>query len=298
MLNYVILKQLGIAVDTNKANDEGWVTISAPHRPDKNPSFSVNIKNGGWKDNATGQTGNIYQLVRLVNPSMTFPEAKEFVDGKGGNKSIALKKPAYHIGLNSPVWDKEKKEELKNSQERLEETTSSPLLEDIKSHDGLSKETLMKFGCGITDHYIDGQTVEALAIPYPTGVQVYARGPNGKLMRSWTGSAPTESFIGTANLQNNKQLLITKSPREMMLLYQELGATFDVIGICSGETDQISEKQAAYLKSIGHKYERVFVSFDRDTKSAEKTAFGFAQHVCDAIGNYKREIRLLNIESL
>lgn len=298
MLKYVILKQLGIAVDINKANDEGWVTVPAPHRADKNPSFSVNIKNGGWRDNATDESGNIYQLVRLLNPSMTFSEAKEFVDGKVGNKSIALKKPAYHTGLNSPFWTKEQKEKLKNDQERLKETTSSPLLEAIESHDGLSKETLMKFGCGITDHYIDGQTVEALVIPYATGVQVYTRGPNGKLIRMWKGSDPKESFMGTSHLQKKRQLLITKSPREMMLLYQELGATFDVIGICSGETEELSDKQKAYLKSICRNYNQVYVSFDRDTIPAEKIAFGFAQKVCDATGTYKREIRLLNIEAL
>ena len=294
----IILNQLGLAVDTNKANDEGWLSISSPFRPDKNPSFVFNVNHGGWRDNGTGQSGDIYELVRRLNTSMTFQEVKEFVDGKGVNKTIALKKPAYHTGLNSPFWTKEQKEKLKTAQERLKETSSSELLEAIESHDRLRKETLVKFGCGIIDHYIDGQKVEALVIPYPTGVQVYTRGPNGKLIRMWKGSDPKESFMGTANLQQNKQLLITKSPREMMLLHQELGATFDVIGICSGETDQISEKQIAYLKSIRHNYKRVFVSFDRDTDPAEKIAFGFARHVCDAIGTYKREIRLLNIAAL
>lgn len=298
MIN-IILNQLGIAVNENNANEEGWITISAPHRADKNPSFSLNIQHGGWMDNATGESGDIYSLVKLVNPGMTFPEVKQFIDGKGASKSLKVSKPQYYGNLNSPFWTEGRKATLANAKERLENATDSKVLKDLKSYDGLTNETLQHFECGLVNwEFVPDQPVEALLIPYPTGAQLYARGDDGKLIQMFTGSKPAESFFGAGKLKGSKELIICKSPREAVLAHQELGDRFDCLGISSGESDKLSDEQAAFLKANARYYKRVFIAFDRDTVPAEETAFGFARKVCDAIGSFKRDVRLLNIGKL
>lgn len=52
--------------DPTTANAEGYVQCSSPFREDKKPSFSVNIKNGLWKDFSTGEAGNVLQFIRHV----------------------------------------------------------------------------------------------------------------------------------------------------------------------------------------------------------------------------------------
>lgn len=295
----IIINQLGIAVDENNANQDGWITINAPHRADTNPSFAINIQHGGWKDNATGESGDIYSLVRLVYPAMSFPEAKAFVDGKVAGKKLQMNAPTYYGDLNSPYWTEGRKATLTNAQERLKKATDSKILTDLKSYDSLTKKILQHFECGLLDwEFIPDQPVVALLIPYPTGSQLYARGDKEKQIQMFTGSKPAESFFGAGKLQGNKELLICKSPREAMLAHQELGDRFDCLGICSGETDKLSEAQTAFLKAKARYYKRVFIAFDRDTVKAEKIAFGFARKVCDAIGTFKRDIRLCNIGKL
>ncbi len=291
MKTLITLRSLGLSFDENQANEEGWLTISAPHRGDKNPSFAVNIKHGGWKDNATGESGNIYDLVRILNPTMSWPEIQKFVDGYYTTTSAPKK---YHIDLNSEFWTSTMLDRLQRAQDELEHSNSS-LLATIKEYDLLSRATLKNFGCGLIEYDFGNGNTDALLIPYPTGAQVYARNESGKQIRMLKGSEPRKSFFGSNMLQRNRKLIITKSPREAMLAHQQLGDEFDVLGISSGETNKISTEQAELLEDKKFYWGRVFISFDRDTLPAEETAFGFARAVCDTIGDYKREIRLLNI---
>ncbi len=295
----ITIKQLGLAVDESKANEDGWLTIRAPHRSDDaNPSFALNIQHGGWKDNGTGESGDIYSLVQLIHPAMSFPEAKAFVDGKESSKKIKPSKPIYDVGFSHHFWTQANKNYLKEAQSRLAEATDHRVLNDLKSYDGIRKKTLELFGCGITDWNFNGERTQALLIPYPSGAQVYARGNDGKQMAMLKGSKPSESFVGLDQLSRKKQLAIAKSPREAMLLFQELGATIDVLGSCSGENDKLHEKQVALLQHKARYWKGVFVCRDRDTLPAEKQAFGFARKVCDAIGTFKRDVRLCNIGKL
>lgn len=294
----IILNQLGIAVDEKEANQDGWLTIQAPHRNDTNPSFSINIKHGGFRDNGTSESGDIYDLVQLLHSGMSFTEAQAFVDGNGSTKKIQMKKPQYYENLNSLFWTNDRKQMLKNAQSRLNDATNSKVLKDLKSYDGINKETLLHFECGLVNWGFPDGEKEALIIPYPTGAQLYARVDKGKKIQMIKGSKPSESFIGSSQLAGKKELIITKSPRECMLAFQEIGKNYDILGICSGETDKISETQAALLKDKARFWNQGFVCFDRDTVSAEKIAFGFARKVCDNIGTAKRDIRLCNIGKL
>ncbi|MEQ9279396.1 MAG: hypothetical protein RLN83_07840 [Balneola sp.] len=295
MSKILILNSLGLDFDINQANQEGWLTIKAPHRKDVNPSFAINVKHGGWKDNATGESGDIYELVKLVH-GCNFAEAKQFVDGKGISK-VTPKTKEYYSKLDSPFWTRQRLEWLKCAQEKLI-TSNSDLITVIKQYDLISRETLQHFDCGIIEYNFGNGFQDALLIPYPTGAQIYARNEEGKLIRMEKGSKPGESFMGAGQLKKNKRLIITKSPREVMLAFQELGDEFDVLGICSGETSKLSNPQKQLLHDKQVYWNRVFVSFDRDTVPAEEIAFEYARAVCDEVGTFKRDIRLLNIPKL
>jgi len=293
----ITLRQLGLAVDESKANKNGDIMVKAPFRSEKVASLSINLESGLWFDYGTDEGGTIYQLVMKIM-NLTFPEAKDFVDGKGASKTMKVKKPSYHLGYNHPFWTEAQKQLLKEAHTRLKNAEKSPLLKMVESYDGIKKETLNTFDCGIIDWNFGGERKEALLIPYPSGAQVYTRGTEGKQMAMLKGSKPSESFIGTNQLSRKKELIIAKSPREAMLLFQDLGATFDVFGSCSGENDKLHDKQVALLTDKARYWNGVFICRDRDTILAEKLAFGFARKVCDAIGDFKRDIRLCNLGKL
>jgi hypothetical protein len=297
MKNLVILRQLGIAVDESNANEKGEIIVSALYRNDRNPSLSININEGVWFDHGTSEGGNIYDLV-MKTLDVDFTEAKAFVDGKGTKKSFQPKQAKYDVNLQGSFWTEDRKKALTSSQSHLDDATDSKILDDLKSYDGISRETLNHFNCGLINWDFAGIPRESILIPYPSGAQIYSRDDSGKLIRMFSGSKPAESFFGAGKLEGNKELLICKSPREAMLAFQELGTIFDVLGICSGETDKLSEQQIALLKDKAHNWKRVFVCFDRNTVQAEEIAFGFARKVCDAVGSFKRDVRLLNIGKL
>lgn len=297
MQTLITLRQLGLAVDESKANAQREITIRAPYRKDDVASLSINLETGVWYDHGTIEGGNIYQLVMKIM-NLSFPEAQAFVDGKSSGKTFIPKQPLYDSGYSHPFWTEAQKQILKEAQDRLKNADGTELLEKVMSYDGIRKETLVTFGCGILEWNFNGERKEALLIPYPSGAQVYARDSDGKQMAMLKGSKPAESFMGTDQLSRKNPLIIGKSPRETMLLYQELGATFEVLGTCSGENDKLHDKQVALLKEKANNWKTVFVCRDRDTESAEKLAFGFTRKVCDVIGDFKRDIRLCNIGKL
>lgn len=293
----ITLRQLGLAVDESKANAQKEITIRAPYRNDDVASLSINLDSGLWCDHGTNEGGNIYQLV-MKTMKLSFPEAKAFVDGNQLSKTFKPKQPLYDSGYIHPFWTKVHKQILKEAQDRLKKADGTELLDMVASYDGIRKETLITFGCGIMDWNFNGERKEAILIPYPSGAQVYARGNEGKQMAMLKGSKPSESFIGTDQLSRKKQLIIAKSPREAMLIEQELGSTFDVLGTCSGENDKLHDKLVALLDDRAKYWNSVFICRDRDTVPAEKLAYSYSRKVCDRIGDYKRDVRLCNIGKL
>lgn len=164
----ITLRQLGLAVDESKANSQREITIRAPYRKDDVASLSINLESGMWFDHGTSEGGTIYQLV-MKTLNLSFPEAKAFVDGKGASKTFEPKQPTYDSGYSHPFWTDAQKQLLKQAQDRLRNADESELLEMVATYDGIKKETLEAFGCGIIDWSFDGERKEALLIPYPSG---------------------------------------------------------------------------------------------------------------------------------
>lgn len=284
------LQRLGAKFQEKDADENGWINTYSLLRNEKNPSFGLNLNSGSFIDHGTGQKGSIIDLVVLVK-GLSPSEAYEFVNGKGTSKGIAIPK-------SDSFWTEERKRWLKESQKRLKNSPESEIVAIAKKADGLELETLVMFGCGITDRYIKGEVREVLVIPYETGVQYYTRDEEGKLINMEKGSKPRESLFGKEQLRGLKRLIIAKSPREAMLYYQEVGNTHDVISISSGEVAKLYEFQQSYLKFLINRYEKVYISFDRDTFNAEETAFRFARQVRDLNNSYGLDVELLDIGKL
>lgn len=64
----IILKALNISWPDKSVKPNGWVTIQSPFRQDRKPSFSINIKHGGFSDHAHPDCkGDIVSLVMLAH---------------------------------------------------------------------------------------------------------------------------------------------------------------------------------------------------------------------------------------
>ncbi|WP_020403842.1 primase-helicase family protein [Gracilimonas tropica] len=285
------LRCLGVKIQEKDANEEGWLLTNAVYRKDVHPSMGVNLNNGSYVDFAgKAPGGSIIDLVVLTK-NCSRQEAYEFVNSKGSSKGIALPK-------TDSFWTDEKKEWLKECQQMLKTSPSADVVQKAKHADALEFEILVKFNCGLTNRYIDGENQQVIVFPYETGVQYYTRNKTGKLISMEKGSKPKESFFGKELVAGRKKLIIAKSPRETMLYYQTLGDSYDVIGIASGEVANLSELQRINLKYLLQRVSKVFVSFDRDTNEAEKIAFGFARAVRDIDNNYGLDVELLNISGI
>lgn len=293
-MNYKIidtLRRLGVNFQETDANEEGWLVTNACYRKDGQPSMGINLENGSYTDFAgKAPGGSIIDLV-TVTLNCSREEAYEYVNGKGNkNQVLNSRKESF--------WDEEKKNWLKKCQQILKSSKDSELVQMAKDYDGLNFETMIKFGCGLDQSFIGGSTQDALVFPYETGVQFYTRNKKGKVISMKKGSKPKDSFFGKDQLSGLKKLIIAKSPREAMLFHQELGESFDVISIASGEVAKLSGLQKIFLNYQLKRVNKVYVSFDRDTKQAEDIAFGFARSVRDIDNNYGLDIELLNISKL
>jgi len=88
MKYYKILTKLGLPIDKTKADKDGWLTIKAPHRNDTKATFSINIKNGGWKDHHTKESGDLVNLIQLLFSGWEYSEAEAYLEGMNARLSM------------------------------------------------------------------------------------------------------------------------------------------------------------------------------------------------------------------
>lgn len=285
--NIIALRKLGVEISEEEIRQEEWVLRNAVYRIDRNPSMCINLISGSYVDFAgKAPGGSIVDLVAFTK-GMSRKEAYEFINGKGSSKGV---NPID----SEEFWTEKKKHWLTECQKNLQNSPNSEMVKMAKETDGIEFETLVHYGCGITQSY----GYLWLVFPYETGAQFYRRENGKKRISALEGSKPKDSFYGNKRLKNLKQLIIAKSPREAMLYYQVMGNTHDVISISSGEVAKLYEFQQIYLKYLINRYKKVYISFDRDTFAAEQIAFSFARLVRDLDSNYGLDVELLNIGKL
>lgn len=303
-LNYIGIKL------PDKIGSNGEVIISSPLRLDENPSFSINLNNCGiWFDHGTDEGGNLIQLIsRYLNIDEKsaikllvdiiqgkYPRISDYYGTKHARPAVQNHpKKVNTANAKSSVTEKSPEPEynLQQALERLKQG-NSPVIGDVKEYDLLKRETLKRYKCGIITEYGS----DWLSIPYETGVQLYRRENGEKDIRMLKGSRPKDSFFGLDQLAGRGTLIISKSPREAMLLKQEFSDYIDVISIASGEAGQLSDLQKNQLNRIIAPFNLLKIVFDCDTDQAHMIAKGFTKDVINTVKE-KSAVRYVNVFEL
>jgi len=285
-----VLHQLGI--EPGRTDSEGWTTIKSPLREEKNASFGLNIETGAWKDFSTDDSGDVVTLIERIQGM----DNKEAVKWIAEQTSIAGR--LYSTPTNGhkkkKFWTDENIQLIKSAIQKLKDNPEHPLVKVASEYDQLGRETLLKYGCGIIEQW--GK--EWLALPYPTGCQLYRR-EKEKEIRTLKGSSPGSSFFGMKQTEGRDNLFIAKSPRECMLLSQKYGNMADVIGLATGEQGNVSKRQSEALRSQNSdsNYSDIFVFLDCDTQQAKKTTQEFAASIASGAAQVKfgGKVKIVNI---
>jgi len=304
-----VLKALGINTKVKPRNN--WIDILSPLREEKNPSFSINLESGAFIDRTTDEKGSIIDLIKRINGTESDKAVADFLDmvlnrdrtdrkRKSGISIQQLKKEnSQLIDTNADSIKKIANERSDINLKALDDLdlhSNAPFFDTIEEYDGLTRNTLDKFGCKfLTKH---GQL--DLAMIYPTGVELYSRNEeNEKQVIQMSGSSPNDSFFGVEHIPDTDSttLLITKSPRECMLAWQEFSPECDVISVCGGEKPSLSHNQAQIIKELAQKYDTVIVVFDQDTEEAKSIAEAFSVEVKKVI-EPNVELKKINIHDL
>lgn len=237
--------------------------------------------------------------------------ARRYTPSHGAAMLSAEKAPVERksSSLSAQFWTDAQAKAFNRARTYLHGDPIHPLVQAAMRYDGLRYETLCRFGCGIVTY---GRQ-PYLAFPYPTGVQLYRReqakkgdvGDGGKVIRcgsnaSGVGSKPGSSFFGLDDLSGQTTVLIAKSPREAMLLWQHARYHkfhgVDVIGLATGEQARLSADQVGQLKRLVRGGVRRFVVvLDQDTEQASAVARGLADAVRRATG---AEVAEINVSAL
>jgi len=320
-----MLHVLGISF--NNANSNEWVTMRSPIRDDdRNPSFSLNINKGCWKDFGVEQSGDLVTLVKIMRglstaeairyikeqtdyiplDYMSAEESQEFMQRLQANTKVKAScggvSQAPPPKTKTVQWPDEDEVVLAEiiseallsptPQQRLE-AEDHEILRQVYSYDLISKLTLLRYHCGITEEY--GR--DWLSIHYPSGTQLYRRADGQKQIRATKGSRPGESFFGIEQLTGKGTLLIAKSPREAMMLVERYGDVVDVIGIVTGEIGNLSANQTAYLQGNARQWHTVKVLFDCDTSQALEITKAFTKEVGQVLSGRAR-VEYVNVWEL
>lgn len=300
----LVLAKIGITYNEAEVNKEGWVRINSPLRSDTIASFGLNTTHGGWIDHGKGQRGNLIQLVSEVK-KISYSQAagwikkitceNDSISRDDTSKLIVLKAHAPSTMWNNEFWAG-RANELLEAQDKLKREPNHPLVEIAKRYDHIEYSTLVGYGCGITAYPFGSQVEDALLIPYETGCQVYTRDHNDrKVIRAQPGSKPGESFFGLQHCDGVEELWIAQSPRETMMIHQLPGYKIDVIGLASGESSKLSDRQGTILEYLTrHKVKRIRVLLDCDTDSAYERAKKFSQNVADVVPE-SIQVGLINV---
>jgi hypothetical protein len=158
----------------------------------------------------------------------------------------------------------------------------------IWEYDGISFDTLKRYGCGIWynkfnsfSRSVNGeQNATALKygykyfFPYKSGIQVYSRKDDEKVVRSVYGSQTKGSFFGYEKDREKTDMLhIAKSPRECLNLSQIIPEKEYVVGNVGSENfgnDIGSGRLLQFDKMLDYKSDIIFINLYFDCNDREK----------------------------
>lgn len=237
------LDALGLDVEVTRGE---WGDMLCPLHPEERPSFSINLKHGGWICRHGGETGQLLDLVALVL-KVERGEAARWVK----QKYAPLRTPADLVVNEAPKWDasSEANIELVERYESLPTNVMSSYWFDR----GFTSATMRKFGvrfdeedqsllwpvrdeqanfCGLIKRKLPGQ---------PPPKYVYAKNFQRVLF-------PLDHFTG-------KSAILVEGPLDAMWLYQHGYMALAILG------SDLPESMYTWLL---HNVEVVTLAFDAD----------------------------------
>jgi len=281
---------------------------------DSNGDLCINLDTGMVRDfGDSNYNGDIVHLVSKILKKdfyMTVKHMEKITKKKllDGNKQaeILYGEPS---GESKPEKIKEKKKEEEsiefwnnNNKNRLKKCISvlekrgiiDPL-KYIMDYDGIDKETLLEYNCGIYGFkdYEFGLTNYSynndvyFSIPYHTGCMLYRRSEDGKDVRNIKGSKPKHSFFGIKkDMKKSLILFIMKSPRECMSFNMMMkGLNINIIGLTSGEeVTEITDNQKEQIISLIKKNKStIYTITDCDNPDAYEKSLVFGKVLNESI---------------
>lgn len=301
---YQVYKSLGIDINQSP-NEDGWVQVLARYRNEKNPSLGVHLPTGNFIDHGTGDKGNIEQIT-MTAMNCDYNSALSHIKGVigrdpfnnfAGTGSTTFSLPSFSSPKNSPksFWEDDENKELKiKAKEAFESDPDHPVVRNLTEYDGIEFNTLKTFDCGITEQFGSSFAM----IPHKYGAQLYRRDNNDeKVIRNLPGTDTKSGFFGMNLVKGEKRLHILKSPREAMLAWQH--TQDDVIGLCGGESQQLSQSLQDYLEQIADDgVTEIYTYLDCDNKDACKIAENFAANIAMCLAGTSIDVHLVNIHQI
>ena len=231
--------------------------FSSPLRKDNNPSFGIFVSKRTnrllFKDQATGQSGNCFKFVQLVENLSTYKEALELIN-QDLNLGFLVKS---ELGL--------KVKEYKATRTLIEIKKRYFLKKDIDywSTYYIDKDTLKYFRVHAISHvWVNGNIVwnDSKSIMY--AYQVYNKfkiyRPLMEEPNKWMSNCNIYDIQGYEQLPSNGDtLIITKSLKDVMVLHK-LGY---VAIAANSENTLLPDK---IVKDLSQRFENIVVLYDTD----------------------------------
>jgi len=234
--------------------------MSSPFHEDKHPSFGIFKSSNGtllWKDQATGETGNVLTFVKKIENFYNISQALKLIYDKFIKGVISQTKEGLYI---------------KDYYENTNRILSIQRQNFTKNDDAywgkylISRETLKKFNVyPISLFWIDDY-ISPLKYQKDSPMYAYKIFDKFKIYRpysefkkdKWRTNCSSIDIQGFEQLPASGELLIiTKSLKDIMVLH-ELGYTSVAL---QSENDRLDHK---IYKNLSDRFKRIVILFDND----------------------------------
>ncbi|KKN43306.1 hypothetical protein LCGC14_0704580 [marine sediment metagenome] len=186
----------GIKIEENRQ----WITVSSPFRDDLNPSFSVNLDNGVWKDHATGESGNVFTYIEKL---------------KNLNRKEATLYLCSYLNIAYEKNSIKKIEYMKLHNSLLDDKKSQKWLEDKR---GISIQTIVRFKLGVEKDRITIPIFDEVGDCL--NIRKHSIKKNKNKVISYRTGYGSNRLFNVDNLKKNKDIILCEGELDCILLNQ------------------------------------------------------------------------------
>jgi 5S rRNA maturation endonuclease (ribonuclease M5) len=240
--------------------------MSSPFRQDLKPSFGIFKSSTSnallWKDQATGQTGNVITFVRQLQDLYHNKQAIKLIWEEVVNGNISVSK------LGRVITDQYESVKTVISVKRRNFTDTDDLYWNKYE---IYRHTLRKFNVYPISYFWVNDTLQSIVYTKDSPMYAYKIFNKFKIYRplsifkkdKWRTNCSSIDLQGYEQLPESGDLLIiTKSLKDVMVLY-ELG--YNAVALQS-ENDYLHK---GILTDLSNRFKRIIVFFDNDNPGLE-----------------------------